>query len=243
MSYLRDFDIESKSLSERRRVTVHLPADDRSRRRCPVLFCADGQAVAAFSQRLTREVESGEAPSVILVGVHSSETYRPAEYVVGVDDQRFEAHERFFADEIYRWASREFRFSASRESCGVFGFSNGGAFALSMGARHREKYGVVIAFSIAGGPQLVPESEYARRPIARYYLSAGTREKPFCKTGRAVANMLRKHGVDHVYTERCAGHEFNFWDSELAEAIRWSFLPGGKTWLIRLTNALRPRRW
>jgi len=173
--------------------------------------------------RICHAIERDGLAPVILIGVHSSERYRPKEYVLGVDDQRFEAHERFFTSEVYRWAISEFNPSIARQSCGVFGFSNGGPFALSMGVRHREKYGVVIAFSIAGGPDRVEESEYARRPIAKYYISAGTREKPFCGTGRAIAKLLEKHGVDHISTERCAGHDFSSWDSELIEAIRWSF--------------------
>jgi predicted esterase len=155
--------------------------------------------------------------------VHSSDRYRAKEYIVETDNQRFEAHERFFTDEVYRWAIDEFSLSPTFQSCGVFGFSNGGAFALSMGIRHRDKYGVVIAFSIAGGPDRIDESEYARRPIAKHYLSAGTREKPICRTGRAIAKLLAKHGVEHVSTERCAGHDFTMWESELPESIRWSF--------------------
>jgi enterochelin esterase-like enzyme len=223
MASVRDFRIESESLVENRMTTVFLPPGYRRRIKYPVLFCADGQAVHCFSHRLCQTIEREGVPPVILIGVHSSERYRAKEYIHGVDDRRFEAHERFFTDEVYRWTTAKFDLSIVRESCGVFGFSNGGAFALSMGARHREKYGVVIAFSIAGGPDRVQESEYARRPIAKYYLSAGTREKPFCRTGRAVAKLLAKHSVDHVSTERCAGHDFGFWDFELPAAIRWSF--------------------
>jgi enterochelin esterase-like enzyme len=223
MASVRDFKIECKSLVENRIVSVFLPTGYRRKTKCPVLFCADGQAVHGFSDRLNHAIDRDGVPRVVLVGVHSSESHRAKEYINGVDDQRFEAHERFFTREVYRWAIEEFSLSIVRQSCGVFGFSNGGTFALLMGARHREKYGVVIAFSIAGGPDRVEELEYARRPIARYYLSAGTREKPFCRTGRAVAKLLRKHGVDYINTERCAGHDFEFWDCELPEAIRWSF--------------------
>jgi enterochelin esterase-like enzyme len=217
-----DFEIESDSLGECRLITVFLPPGYRHGAECPMLFCADGQAVHAFSPRLLQAIEREDTPPVILVGVHSAEQYRVEEYIHGVDDQRFEAHERFFTEEVYRWANAEFSRCAAR-SCGIFGFSNGGAFALSMGVRHRQRFGVVIAFSIAGGAHRVDEVEYTRRPIARYYLSAGTREGPFCRTGRAVAKLLDKHGVEHVSTERCADHDLTFWDSELPEAIRWSF--------------------
>lgn len=221
MASVRDFDIDSESLGEKRRVTVFRPprsGDDQ----LPILYCADGQAVWGLALPLQQAIEEKGVPPVILVGAHSIASRRAKEYLHGVDDGRFEAHERFFAHELYDWAAA-FNPSRQRRCCGVFGFSNGGAFALSMGARHREKYGVVIAFSIAGGPNRVPASEYAKRPIPRYYLSAGTREKPFHRTTQSLAKILREHGVEHHRTERCAGHDFELWQSELPEAVQWSF--------------------
>jgi len=238
VTLVREYQIESVSLGETRKVTVILPPGHRPRTQCPAVFCADGEAVVGFSDRLGDAIKKDRAPPVILVGVHSSDRNRPKEYIDGADKRRFAAHERFFTDEVFRWAIAEFNLSAERPLCGIFGFSNGGAFALSMGARHRDRFGVVIAFSIAGGPDRVAESEYSRRPIAKYYLSTGTREKPFCKTVRAVAQLLHKHGVEHIFTERCAGHDFNFWDSELPEAIRWAFPRRKEGWLAWVKTSL-----
>ena len=83
-------------------------------------------------------------------------------------------------------------------------------------------------------PDRVAAAEYARRPIARYYHSAGTREKPFRNTARAVAKLLTKHGVEHVQTERPDGHDFDFWNTELIEAIRWSFPDRRRNWRRRV---------
>jgi len=220
---IRNFQIDSLSLRTERTVTVFFPPGYRTGVEYPVLFCADGQAVEGFSYSLSTAMEEGNTPPVILVGVHSDPRLRAYEYVDGIDSSLFLAHEHFFTDEVYRWAIAKFTLACAWPACGVFGFSNGGAFALSMGVRHREKYGVVIAFSIAGVPHRIEESEYARRPAARYYLSAGTREKPFRATGRAIARILAKNEVEHVITERHAGHDFDFWNSELCEAIRWAF--------------------
>jgi len=218
-----DFQIQSASLGEMRTVTVFLPPGYRSTTKYPAVFCADGQAVHGFSNRLHEAIKEKSVTPVILVGVHSNQQYRAKEYIDGVDQCHFEAHERFFTDDVYHWAAAEFSLSADRQSCAVFGFSNGGAFALSIGAKHRERYGIVIAFSVPKGLDRVAESEYARRPVAKYYLSAGTREKPLCRAARNLATILARHGVEYVQTEQCAGHDFRFWESELPEAIRWSF--------------------
>jgi enterochelin esterase-like enzyme len=220
---VRDYELDSVSLRETRKVTVFLPPGYEPGLGYPALFCADGQAVHGFSARLSGAIDEGTVPPVILIGVHSHPELRAKEYLDGKDPGRFEAHAEFFAEEIYRWAIAGWSIATARPSCGVFGFSNGGAFALSMGVRHRERFGVVIAFSIAGGAERVAESEYARRPLPRYYVSAGTREQPFRRTGRALAKLLVTHGVEHVYTERSAGHDFGFWACELVEAIRWAF--------------------
>ena len=223
MFQVRDYQLASRNLRETRRVTVCLPPGYRERLECPVVFCADGQAVHGFADRLSHAIRQKETPPVILVGVHSIPAYRAKEYVDQVDTVRFQAHEHFFADEVYRWVVAEFQPAFERSRCGVFGFSNGGAFALTMGARYREKYGTVIAFSIAGGPHRVEASEYAHRPVAKYYLSAGTREKPFLKTVRQLANLLEEHGVEYIVTERNAGHDFDFWNAEFRAAISWAF--------------------
>jgi enterochelin esterase-like enzyme len=241
MTFVRDYPLESPSLQETRMITVFLPDQYRPTAGLPVLFCADGQAVPWFSGPLSYAIQRQEAPPVILIGVHSDPAYRAREYLDGMDAERFSAHERFFAEEVYLWAVSEFHLSLDRSRCGVFGFSNGGGFALTMGVRHREKYGVVIAFSIAGDPRRVRESEYTRRPIARYYLSAGTREIPFLKTVRAVARLLEKHGVEHILTQREAGHDFHFWNSELCEAVSWAFARDKSTWLTRITKACLKR--
>ncbi|MCA9012834.1 MAG: hypothetical protein KDB01_23950 [Planctomycetaceae bacterium] len=223
MRSIRNFQIYSSSLQVERTVNVFLPPGYRTGLDYPALFCADGQAVEGFSNSLSKAMEEGRTPPVILVGVHSDPRLRAYEYVDGIENSLFLAHEHFFTDEVYRWAIAKLDLSFARPACGIFGFSNGGAFALSMGIRHPEKYGVVIAFSIAGGAHRIKASEYARRPAARYYLSAGTREKPFRDTSRAVARILSKSNVEHVITERYAGHDFDFWNSELCEAIRWAF--------------------
>ena len=239
MSSLLDFHIYSASLAETRTITIYLPPGYRIGTRYPVVFCADGQAVPEFFHHLNDAIEQHGVPPVILVGVHSSDHYRAKEYIDGADEERFKAHEHFFTDEIYHWVSARFNICISRESCAILGFSNGAAFALSMGVRHREKYGVVIAFSIAGGADRVAASEYTSRPIARHYLSAGTREKPLNKTTAVISRLLTKHGVDNVRTERYAGHDLGFWASELPHAIRWSFPLAEVGWFTRVRDSLR----
>lgn len=63
------FQIHSQSLAERRSISVFLPNNCKCVSACPVIFCADGQTVDAFSRRIEREVDEGTPPQIILGGV------------------------------------------------------------------------------------------------------------------------------------------------------------------------------
>ena len=225
MVNVRDIYLQSDHLRETRGLTIFLPKY-RPGMVTTLVFCADGQAVGAMSATVASAIEEGFIPPIVLIGVHSSPSDRAQEYVCGVDQNRFEAHERFFTEEVPQWLEAEFGLSAERQACGIFGFSNGGTFAISMGLRHCDTFGVVIAFSVAPGPDTIAESKSAASPIPRFYLAASKKEGGFRKTTRAVARTLEKHGVEHVYREREAGHDFSFWCAEFPQALRWAFGPG-----------------
>jgi enterochelin esterase-like enzyme len=218
-----DYTVNSSFLGEGRVVSVFLPPDHQTTRRNPVLYCADGQSLQDFASKLERAIRLGHAPSVVVVGVHSHPEYRNREYLAGMDARRFGAHESFFTNEVYQWSHAHFALEPSHRSCGVFGYSCGAAFALAVGTRHPEKYGNVIAFSVAGATDKVDESDYARPMNSRFYMSAGTKEPSFRDRSRAIASVLGARGVNYKYTEKTAGHDPEFWASELPEAIQWCF--------------------
>lgn len=202
--------LDSDDLMTLRNLSVFLPPKYQKRQCYPVVFCADGQSIPAFADRLTHGMTSETIPPTILIGVHSDPATRAEEYLHGVDDDRFRLHEVFFTQAAERWARKHFSISPDRKARAVFGFSNGAAFALSVGVRSREKYGVVIAFSIAGGANRVPKSAYGRNPTPRYYLAAGSHELPFRKTVRTIASTSAKRKVDHTVTEPVGGHDLDF---------------------------------
>jgi enterochelin esterase-like enzyme len=220
---IRVFSLRGSSLRETRGLTIFLPKGYRPGRSIPAVFCADGQAVGGLSANVAAAIEAGSIPPTALVGVDSCSEKRAQEYICGVNKALFEAHERFFVEEVPQWLDAELGISLEREACGVFGFSNGGEFAVSMGVRHRDKFGVLIAFSVPPGREKMAGSEFAAKPVPRYYLAAGTKEGRFKKTTRAIAGTLERHGLTHEYQEREAGHDFDFWAAELPQAIRWAF--------------------
>ncbi len=226
--------IDSAYLDERRALTVYLPPDHDPIQPCPVVYAADGQSVDRFAAVLDPQIRDGSVPEVIVVGVHSAayggaaEPYDPAldlraqEYLLGENSERFEAHERFFVDEVSEWAQQTLGASVGRRERAVFGCSNGGAFAVSMGVRHPDRYGAVIAFSLGEGPQGWGTPEWSADDAPRHYLLAGTLE-PFQGTTAKWAARLSRLGVEYVHRERICGHDPVMWEEEFPGAVAWAF--------------------
>ncbi len=226
--------IDSVYLDERRDLTVYVPPDHDPTQSYPVVYATDGQSVERFAAILDPQIVNGSVPGVIVVGVHcaasggATESYDPAldlraqEYLLGENPERFEAHERFFVREVSAWAERPLGASAERQDRAVFGCSNGGAFAVSMGIRHPERYGAVIAFSLGEGPQGWGTPEWAVGDAPRHYLLAGTLE-PFRGTTARWAAGLSRLGVEYVHRERICGHDPVMWEEEFPGAVAWAF--------------------
>lgn len=204
-----------------RRVTAYVPAAAAE----AVVFAGDGQLIASWGEVL----EAADLPPTMIVGVHrvEDETLRVREYSSGrstaaftFDPLRFAAHEKFFVEDVRRWASTRLavRLPASRTA--VFGVSAGAELALAMGLRHPDVYGVVFCASPGAGYR-PPVALPVRLP--RTYFVAGT-EEPFFRTNATRwADALRQAGADVVMTERAGSHGDALWKQEFPLMVAWAF--------------------
>jgi enterochelin esterase-like enzyme len=128
-----------------RQVTVYVPPDPPE----AVVFAGDGQRISKWGGYL----EAADVPSTMIVGVHglTDETPRLQEYSPVFDEERFAAHERFFVEDIGRWARSRFGVALPAERIAVFGVSAGGGLALALGLRHPDVYGAVFSSSPGAG--------------------------------------------------------------------------------------------
>ena len=81
----------------------------------------------------------------------TDETLRLQEYSPVFDAERFAAHERFFVEDVGRWARSRFGVALPAERTAVFGVSAGGELALALGLRHPDVYGAVFFGSPGAG--------------------------------------------------------------------------------------------
>jgi pimeloyl-ACP methyl ester carboxylesterase len=165
----------------------------------------------------------------MIIGAHrlDDETLRLHEYSPGkstaafaFDPQRFAAHERFFVEDVRRWAQARFGVALPASRTAVFGVSASGELALAMGLRHPDLYGAVFCASPGAGyrpPAVMPN------PLPRAYLVAGSQEPFFLENAIRWADALRDAGADVVMTERVGTHGDIFWREEFPLMVEWAF--------------------
>ena len=206
---------EALDYHDGRQVTVYLPGDEPE----AVVYAADG---AWHIHDLSEALEAADARPTMIVGVHglASDEERLTEYVSGFDAESFAAHERFFVDDVPRRIASRFGVALPAERTAVWGASLGAEFALAMGLRHPDRYGVVFAASPGAGfgpPAVLPS------PLPRVYLVAGTDEPFFLDNARRWAEALRTARGEVAFEERPGGHGDGFWADEFPPMVAWAF--------------------
>ena len=158
-----------------------------SRRRSPeaIVFAGDGQLIASWGGVL----EAADLPPTMIIGAHrlDDETLRLHEYSPGestaafaFDPERFAAHEKFFVEDVRRWAQSRFDVALPADRTAVFGVSASGELALAMGLRHPDIYGAVFCASPGAGyrpPAVMPTLASAHVPRGRHAGAVLPRER------------------------------------------------------------------
>ncbi len=218
-----DHALESAALGEPRRVTVYRPPGHRAGEDIPVVYATDGNMFAPYARRLDAAIAAGSCPRVVVVAAHSAPAdlvrgnQRALEYLAGFDDRRFDAHQRFFIDELGSWAEAELGVSTDRSQRAVFGCSDGGGHAMTTGQLHRHRFGHIFAYSTGTPPE--PTTRWDADDYPFVHLCAGTLEGPFHQATGAWAGFLHMHQAGYHFTERVAGHDLIQWCEELPVAL------------------------
>ncbi|MGN9907657.1 alpha/beta hydrolase [Phytohabitans sp. LJ34] len=212
---------ESLEYDGGRQVTAYVPAAAAE----AVVFAGDGELITSWG----KDLAAADLPPTMIIGAHriEDETLRLHEYSPGrttaefaFDPQRFAAHEKFFVQDVRRWAATRLAVSLPASRTAVFGVSVGAELALAMGLRHPDIYGTVFCASPGAGYR-PPAALPGRLP--RTYLVAGTDEPFFLTNATRWADALREVGGDVVMTERAGSHGDAFWKHEFPLMVAWAF--------------------
>src|SRR3954447_18541184 len=127
------FITETLEYDGRRKVTAYVPPAPPE----AIVFAGDGQLIVSWGGVL----EAADLPPTMIVGAHclDDETLRLHEYSPGertataaFDPERFAAHEKFFVEDVRRWAQSCFDIAPPANRTAVFGVSASGELAFAM---------------------------------------------------------------------------------------------------------------
>ena len=68
--------------------------------------------------------------------------------------------------------------------------------------------------------RLAADLVYCDRPRPRIFMSCGS-EDPLAEPNRVLAQRMRDTGLDVTYHEMSGGHDWDFWNAALPEALDW----------------------
>jgi len=191
---VRSTNFDSKNIGAPRNVKVWLPPGHDPKKSYPVFYTCDGM-LNVDMKLVAPLIAEGRIPPIIVVAIMHGPNLRMQEYVQ-VGSKSFEAHEKWFIEEVLPWAEKEFGASAKREERIVFGSSNGGPFSLTMGARHPDLFGNVVGAMVYALGISRWKKELAEQPKAeqRFLLYAGSQDANGIRENAGVEKVLKDRG-------------------------------------------------
>lgn len=153
-SIYREFQIDSKCLSENRSVGVYLPAGYSEKNEYPVIYTEDGMAFVSgnYKQLVDSLIDNGYIKPIVVACSYENTNmvpgfdfaYRNAEYDESLskinDTLRpiFDNHMNYFVDEFIPMIEDKYSVSKSRDNRIYFGTANGADFGITLSMKHPE---------------------------------------------------------------------------------------------------------
>ena len=217
--------LASKALNEARRLTIYLPPAYDAAKHYPIVYMADGFAVAAYAAAIEAAIAAGEVRPLIVVGLWPGlGEQRHREYLPGFSMPRYAEHADFVLNEVLPFVEAKYAPATRPQDRVVAGFSDGAAWALSTGLAHKDRFGGIVAMSL-GWPQAAAGIDAADRP--KLFLGSGLLEADFNATTNKAFRRAG-YGTNPVkFDGYTSGHAMVAWQNMLLDALRWLF-PGGK---------------
>lgn len=226
--------IDSAILHQSRDIFVYVPPGLAAGQRVPVIYVADG-LLDNFTRIADAAIRKGRAAPVILVGIVPGTgpavcpehwcTARNREYLVDIPNPaigRFDVQDRFVTEEVIPFVESHYPALPGRDARAIMGQSAGGAWAVTMAARHPDLFSKAIAFSVAWEPAARQAGGLRRIQL---FLAAGRMEGEDRLFTMEADRLARGAGADVRLTLPNSGHSMGTWETGFAEALPWLFPP------------------
>lgn len=230
------FAMQSKALSDERKINVYIPHNFRDYRRYRLMVVHDGTDYIKFSQLkqvLDNLIERQEISPLIVALTNPHD--RLKEYA---NDRR---HANHIVEELI--PELEQRYPLITQSSGrcIMGASFGGVAALSTAWQYPGVFDSMLvqsgsfAFTDIGqhsrSPVFDPVVEFMNQfrknpglPVKQAFVSCGVYESLIYEN-RSLVPFLRKHGIETRFEEAYDGHNWENWRDRLRTGLSWLF-PG-----------------
>lgn len=215
----------SQNLKENRLLTIYLPNGFNTDSIYPVIYTTDGQIITeSYKKSMDSLIELNIIPKVVLVGVHSNETFLPEygrevrnfEYIknIGATDTlslRFYKHYDFFTKEVFEYAQNKYSVSSKRENRVFYGASNGADFGVSLAIENPDLIKSYIYCSIVAGSQ--EPFQWTKSNSPNFYLYYGNEEDKMIKDEAIkLSNYLKKQNLNYKLSPFKGGHDRKMWE-------------------------------
>ena len=217
--------LPSNALGVTRKLTLYVPPHYDKAQRYPVVYLADGFAVPVFAPAIEAAILSGQIRPLLVVGLWPGEGgERSREYLQGRSAPRYAEHADFVLNEVLPLVEQKYAPSTGPQDRLIAGFSDGAAWALSTGLKHKDVFGGIVALSFGWKPAA---SGIDAPDRSRLFLASGLLEPDFNATTREAFRHATGARNPVTFDGYTSGHELPAWRSMLLDALRW-FFPGGQ---------------
>lgn len=234
---IANLQLNSAHIGPGRDISVYVPPGISPGQRIPVIYMAD-DLWPSLAQIADAQIRQGRVAPVILVGVYNRRRTEPPacpefrcdlrnqELLIDLpgatpEQSRFDLRARFTLEELIPYIESHYPVLRSREGRAVMGRSSGGAWAVTIAARHPDAFGNVIGLSVGWAPAAQSASQLGN---TRIFLAAGRLERERFRTQTMqAAERARRAGAEVKLMTLNAGHDFGQWEIAFAEALVWMF--------------------
>jgi enterochelin esterase-like enzyme len=214
-------------MGEQRRLTLYKPPGWREGGRYPVIYASDGQYLLGYLKLLDPLIVRGELPPIVAIGMWSAEGQggpytRSQEYLPGFKDgaRRYAHFQRYFLDEVVPFAAVKLGASAVREERMLFGYSDGGSWALTTALNNPELFGTALALSIGWEPS---GEKLAVPGRPRLFFGIGSKETTFKTVTTDIVRRAQRSPGEVIFRTGEGGHEPKVWAPMFLEAVKLAF--------------------
>jgi S-formylglutathione hydrolase FrmB len=242
---LRYVTVKSRALGYRADMSLFVPKQSAASRQLPLVILLHGVYGSHWAWTLkggvhrttARLIDAGELPPMVLA--------MPSDGLWG-DGSGYLPHpgadfERWIVEEVPKAAQAAVPTLSNQSPLFINGLSMGGFGALRLAAKHPEK------FRAAGGHSSMTHFDqftlFVEEPLERYGCAEGDRsvleamrrnrerlpplrfdcgtEDQLIEYNRELSRELKKAGIAHTYEEFPGAHSWAYWETHLADMLRF----------------------